>query len=278
MRARPASGRCSRACFGRAATTSGTWTWWWRHRARRCRMDLQLCRDRRVPRSAGRKVRFRGMSLFELEGGPSRRTANISTRARRCSSWASRRSPSRRSSPSASEVGEVSGRANEQDRVGAPCTVGRGRAGMSGDDRSGSSSPPSAVGRDVGSLDRPRLGRPRPRVDPAAAPHRRRLRGPRGGGGPLHCSLPQLRHVEPAPPAAGRALRRPAQGVPARLRRAERHRGRGGITGPDLSKVYAARLIQELGAPRAGAARGSPTGSTPPTSTGVDCSTCPWTS
>jgi steroid delta-isomerase-like uncharacterized protein len=57
-----------------------------------------------VPRSAGRKVRFRGMSLFELEGGRVARYREYFDTGAALLQLGFARSPSRRSSPSESEA------------------------------------------------------------------------------------------------------------------------------------------------------------------------------
>ena len=68
--------------FARAATTPGPWRRWWRRTSGPPPSDLHLCGERRDPRSAGRRVRFHGMSLFEKRAGGSRPTAIPSTWAR----------------------------------------------------------------------------------------------------------------------------------------------------------------------------------------------------
>ena len=102
------------------------------------------------------------------------------------------------------------------------------------------------------------------------------VRAGRGGPG-LRRPHDHLRQRASAPAAAERALRRPAQGVPAGLRRAERHRHRRGVaerrTCPrNMRGASPGNCVR-----RDSRRPESPTGSTPPTSTTAHCSISRWT-
>ncbi len=69
-RAGAGSGRCSSACFTKDRGIGGTWSESWSHGAlAAAEWTFSYTVTNAVPRSAGRLVRFPGMSIFELEHG-----------------------------------------------------------------------------------------------------------------------------------------------------------------------------------------------------------------
>ena len=96
---------CSSGCSARAATTPGRWSGGG-DRAERAAAEwtFSYVVTEAIPRSAGRKVRFRGMSLFEQRGGRIAALPRVLRPRRGPAPARLRPGVPRRSSPSASEA------------------------------------------------------------------------------------------------------------------------------------------------------------------------------